>query len=499
MAKKMACNHRNLRCCATQFLVLCTAVFTGVSAAGCLAVGQNTVNQIEFVNELVIPPLAVSRLDPSGRRVFALQAREGHKEFRPGVRTRTWGINGGHLGPTLRAARGETVIVNVLNQLDEATTMHWHGMHLPARMDGGPHQPIASGRTWSPTWTVDQPAATLWYHPHPHGSTARHVYRGLAGMFIIDDESSGSFGLPAEYGVNDIPVIVQDVAFDRDGQLDRRRRWFNQVGFLGDTILVNGTIAPYIEVVDDRIRLRLLNASTARVYDFGFSDDRPFLLVATDGGLLPAPYETTRTMLSPGERAEIVVTLDPSTRTVLRSYPPSLGSDFANNRFSGGSDSFDIVELRAATELRASPEVPTHLVEVPSVNALEAVQIRRFDVTTRAINGQDMDMGRIDAVVDAGTVEIWEVTGISVPHNFHVHGVQFQVLDIDGSPPPPPLQGWKDTVYLMPDVTTRIIITFPDEADPKRPYMYHCHLLRHEDRGAMGQFVIVGPGSGAKR
>jgi FtsP/CotA-like multicopper oxidase with cupredoxin domain len=339
----------------------------------------------------------------------------------------------------------------------------------------------------------------LWYHPHPHGSTARHVYRGLAGMFIIDDESSGSFGLPAEYGVNDIPVIVQDVAFDGDGQLDRRRRWFNQVGFLGDTILVNGTIAPYIEVVDDRIRLRLLNASTARVYDFGFSDDRPFLLVATDGGLLPAPYETTRTMLSPGERAEIVVTLDPSTRAVLRSYPPSLGSDFANNRFSGGSDSFDIVELRAATELRASPEVPTHLVEVPSVNSSEAVQIRRFDVTTRAINGQDMDMGRIDAVVDAGTVEIWEVTGISVPHNFHVHGVQFQVLDIDGSPPPPPLQGWKDTVYLMPDVTTRIIITFPDEADPKRPYMYHCHLLRHEDRGAMGQFVIVGPGSGAKR
>jgi FtsP/CotA-like multicopper oxidase with cupredoxin domain len=105
-----------------------------------------------------------------------------------------------------------------------------------------------------------------------------------------------------------------------------------------------------------------------------------------------------------------------------------------------------------------------------------------------------MDMGRIDAVVQAGTVEIWEVTGISIPHNFHVHGVQFQVLDIDGSPPPPPLQGWKDTVYLRPDVTTRIIIRFPANADPTSPYMYHCHLLRHEDRGAMGQFVLVGPG-----
>jgi FtsP/CotA-like multicopper oxidase with cupredoxin domain len=266
------------------------------------------------------------------------------------------------------------------------------------------------------------------------------------------------------------------------------------VGFLGDTILVNGTIAPYLEVVDDRIRLRLLNASTARVYDFGFSDDRTFFLVATDGGLLSAPYETTRIMLSPGERAEIVVTMDPSTRTVLRSYPPSLGSDFANNRFSGGSDAFDIVELRAAPQLRASSEVPATLADAPRTRSSEAVQTRRFDVRAATINRQAMDIGRIDAVVEAGTVEIWEVTGISVPHNFHVHGVQFQVLDIDGSPPPPPLQGWKDTVYLRPDVTTRIIIRFPANADPTSPYMYHCHLLRHEDRGAMGQFVLVGPG-----
>src|SRR5690606_35134294 len=146
-----------------------------------------------------------SHRDADGRRVFDLRAAAGRHRFRPGRPTPTWGINGPHLAPTLRAVRGETVLVRFRNDLPETTTLHWHGMHLPAAMDGGPHQPVEPGTTWSPTWTIDQPAATLWYHPHPHGRTAAHVYRGLTGMFILDEPEPPQ--LPNRYGIDDIPVI----------------------------------------------------------------------------------------------------------------------------------------------------------------------------------------------------------------------------------------------------------------------------------------------------
>ena len=150
-------------------------------------------------------------MDADGTRVFDLDTRAGGKEFRPGRTTPTWGFNGGYLGPTLRAERGERVRANVRNSLDEASTVHWHGMHLPAGVDGGPHQMVDFGDRWSPQWTVDQPAASLWYHPHPHGATEKHVQRGLAGMFLLDDEPSAALPLPQRYGVDDLPLIVQDV------------------------------------------------------------------------------------------------------------------------------------------------------------------------------------------------------------------------------------------------------------------------------------------------
>jgi blue copper oxidase len=144
---------------------------------------------------LPIPPLAPSTVDSSGIRRFTLRAAPGSTEIVDGRRTATWGYNGSILGPTLRARRGETVAVEFENGLPAPTTLHWHGMHLPARCDGGPHQTVQPGDRWEPSWTVRQPAATLWYHPHPHGETEKHVYRGLAGLFIIDDDDSPA-GLP---------------------------------------------------------------------------------------------------------------------------------------------------------------------------------------------------------------------------------------------------------------------------------------------------------------
>jgi len=475
-----------------------------VMAGGLVAVGAwvwtsarvNTIGEVEFTNPLAIPPLAPSHVDEQGRRVFDLEARPGRHNFTngEGEGAPTWGFNGDYLGPTLRAARGEEVVINVHNGLGEHTTVHWHGMHLPPAMDGGPHQQIAPGETWSPTWTIDQPAATLWYHPHLHGETLRHVYRGLAGMFILDDEESSALNLPREYGVDDLPVIVQDKKFTDNGELNEDGGFFASLGVLGDTIAVNGVVGAYQEVETTQVRLRLLNGSVGRVFNFGFSDDRSFALIGTDGGLLTAPYELNRIQLSPGERAEIVVTMEPGERVTLRSYPPDLGNGLSD-RFAGGDDSFDVLQLRAADRLRDSPPLPDRLVEIPRLDPDEAVTERQFQFSGHSINNTRMDMGRIDEVVELDTTEIWEVHAIDgTPHSFHVHDVQFQVLSVDGQAPPPELSGWKDTIYLHGRQVYRIIMRFTDYADPNMPYMYHCHILYHEDNGMMGQFVVVEPG-----
>jgi FtsP/CotA-like multicopper oxidase with cupredoxin domain len=440
----------------------------------------NTIGTVDFDRPLAIPPLAPYTKDSEGQKVFDLTAGFGRTDFvGSGKKTSTWGYNGAYLGPTLRATRGEKVKVNIHNRLVEDTTVHWHGMHLPARMDGGPGDPIASGDTWSPSWTVDQPAATLWYHPHPHGATEEQVYKGLAGMFIVDDPKTDVAELPHEYGVDDVPVIVQDKNFTGDGEFDTGHKFLSDVGVLGDTILVNGTVTPYQEVTTERVRLRLLNASTARIYNFALSNNDSFQLVGTDGGLLSAPYEMKSIRLSVGERAEIVVSLKPGERVTLQSR---------------GSDSFDLLQLRAAAALTKSPPVPDRLAMIERLDPKTAAQTRTFEFQGRKINDRKMAMNRIDAVVTKDTTEIWAVrNGHDTPHSFHIHDVQFQVLSVAGGSPPPELNGWKDTIFLPPNVEIRVIARFADYADPTTPYMFHCHNLMHEDEGMMGQFLVTAP------
>ncbi|WP_330113846.1 multicopper oxidase family protein [Streptomyces sp. MUM 178J] len=459
----------------------------------------STAGSTSFGNELAVPPLAKSRVKPDGTRVFDLTMQSGHKEFIQGKKTPTWGFNGDYLGPTLRAARGEKVEVKVANRLGEASTVHWHGMHLPAAMDGGPHQMVAPGQTWTPHWTVDQPAASLWYHPHPHGRTEKHVQRGLAGMFLLDDERSAGLALPKTYGVDDLPVIVQDVRFD-GAEFDHGHRLMSDTGFLGDRTMVNGTLDPYAEVRDERVRLRLLNASTARVYAFGFSDGREFSLIGTDGGLLEQAVPMERIRLSPGERAEIVVRMEPGEKTVLRSFPPRDLGEGWQKRFNGGDDTFDVLQLRAHRELRPSPQVPDRLGELELPDASDAVRGRFFGLRTSGINGRKMDMARIDETVTRGETEIWTVRNEhGTPHNFHVHDVQFRVLEVDGERPPAELRGAKDTVFVPGRTTVKLAVRFDGPSDPDVPYMYHCHLLYHEDLGMMGQFVVVDKGQKAGR
>jgi FtsP/CotA-like multicopper oxidase with cupredoxin domain len=470
------------------------AAVVGIGAALWLGADVDTVGDRRFERRLRIPPLLEPHVDRVGRKVFDLGLRRGRTELLPGTTTATWGINGPHLGPTLRAARGDTVQMRVRNSLPEATTLHWHGMHLPAAADGGPHQRIEPRDTWSPSWTIDQPAATLWYHPHLMGRTADHVYRGLAGLFLIDDPQANGLALPSAYGVDDIPLIIQDERLDDDARLDFGQGMISPIGRLGDEILINGTRAPYLDVRHRLVRLRLLNASTARIYNIGFADGRRFELIATDGGLLTSPEPMTRIQLSVGERAEILVALDAGERAVLRSLEPELGTNAFEGRFSGADDTFDLLEMRAGERLGGARARPATLVPYPERPDRDRAQrVRRFRLGSRDINELKMDMARIDEVVRVGDTEIWEVENTSgTPHSFHVHDVRFRVIEYAGRPPPPQLSGLKDTVYVPPGETVRFVTSFEDYGDPKTPYMFHCHILEHEDRGMMGQFVIAG-------
>lgn len=470
-------------------------VAVAVLLAGCTTTGASP--QIEGPTgerPLAIPTLLTGHVRSDGVREFDLTARPGVTDFGMGGPAETIGLNQAYLGPTLRMRDGERVEVAVHNDLAEMTTLHWHGLHVPARMDGGPHQMIDAGDTWRPTWTVDQPAATLWYHSHPHGETAQQVYRGLAGLLLIEQSGQIPAGLPHSYGVDDVPLIVQDKTFADDGALVVDTQGRSSTGFLGTTLVVNGTVSPYREVTTEAVRLRLLNASNARFYNFAMADGRDFQIVGSDGGLLSRPVTADHVQLSPGERAEVVVRFRSGEVVSLISRPPDFGHGIStSDRFGGGT--FDVVQFRAAGQLRASPALATDLADVPEPDASAVTVTRRFGITDTAINGRPMDMGRIDETVPVGTPEIWEVTNQNPqPHNFHVHDGSFRVLTIDGHPPPPEEAGYKDTVYVAPRSTVRLLVRFTDYTDPTWPYMYHCHLLLHEDMGVMGQFVVVAPG-----
>jgi suppressor of ftsI len=465
--------------------------------AGCGVLGGGTIStigKVSFIHPLAIPPLAEGTMDAQGRKVFDLTAQNGTSHFLAGKSTPTSGFSQPYLGPTLVAEEGDRVVVHVRNELAAATSVHWHGMHLPAEMDGGPHQTIAPGTTRSPAWTIKQNATTLWYHPHLMGTTEDQVADGMVGMFILHDPAEQALPIPRNYGVDDIPVEVQDVRLDRDGRLSRSVSGF--IGPIGNRILVNGTLGPYLDVTTDVVRLRLLNASVARVYDFGFSDRRAFSLIGTDGGLLTAPYSTPHIQLAPGERAEILVRVTPGEKVALRSNPPELGMDGGDAVMNAGTDSFDVLQLRASRQLASVGTIPAAL--VPMQKLTNPTAVRTFSLDGHEINGRQMDMSRIDQVVTLGATELWKVTNDQgEPHSFHVHDVDFQVQSIGGAPPPPQLAGWKDTVYLRPHETYALIMRFEDYSNPNVPYMFHCHMLAHEDKGMMGQFVVVEPGQPA--
>lgn len=332
--------------------------------------------------------------------------------------------------------------------------------------------------------------------PHHHGTTEVQVYRGLGGLFYIDDELSEAGGLPGEYGVDDVPVIVTDRSFSSDGSFAERQR--TALGMLGDTLLVNGAVSPEFVAERPLTRLRLLNTSTARSYSF-MVDGAPMHLVGTDSGLLPEPIEAVTVTLTPGERAEVLVTLTPGQSAMLQSVPHSLGLMKSTARASGTDDRFDVLELRAAewSDGAADPLAALTGLAAAIPQPLERPDaVRDFALDNDRINGRAMSLTRIDEIVTNGHREHWIVTNEHhLPHNFHVHNARFTIVSVGGEPPRSTERGWKDTVYAPPRTPVVIDVEFGGSSDPAWPYMYHCHLLQHEDAGMMGQFVVVSPGS----
>ena len=448
-----------------------------------------------------VPPL------DSGQRngdivSFNLKLGVSKTQFFDGVNTTTLGINQNYLGPVLRAKRGDKVRIHVSNQIGVPSTLHWHGMVLPASMDGGPHQEIKHGGSWTSEYEIRQQASTLWYHSHQMHQTGAQVYYGLAGMFIIDDEGSEKLGLPQTYGVDDLPCTIQDRRFNRDGSLAYIGSMHDRMmGMEGDMIMVNGVITPTLKAKRSLLRLRLHNGSNARVYQLAFSDQRAFQVIASDGGFLESPVSVNSLRLAVGERMEILVDVSDKKVIQLQSQQAAGGMMGMMGRRSTNNSAFAVMTIDA-TQAQASPhKIPSTLRAMSAIpDAKTAIKTRQFDLQMGMgmmhggfrINGKTMDMARIDFQVKRNSTEIWEVLNNSpMAHPFHVHNVQFHILDRNGKQPPTIESGLKDTVLVQSGEMVRIVMTFPEYSDAKTPYMYHCHILEHEDQGMMGQFTVV--------
>ncbi len=247
-------------------------------------------------------------LQPDVKGTYRLRLQQGQSQFLAGVNTTTWGINGSLLGPVLRLRRGKPVGVIVENNLTQASTVHWHGLEIPGNADGGPQAMIAPGARREVQFTVDQPAATCWFHPHPHQSSGYQVAMGLAGLVVIDDDEGDKLKIPSRWGVDDIPLILQDKRLNQAGQIDYQLDIMTAaVGWFGQHMLSNGVIYPQHGVSRGWLRLRLLNGCNARSLTLATSDRRPLYVIASDGGFLPEPVKVDELPMLMGERFEVMV------------------------------------------------------------------------------------------------------------------------------------------------------------------------------------------------
>ena len=441
-----------------------------------------------------------------------LTLKPGTHDFGTGAASETFGINGAYLGPVVRAKQGQTLPFDVENGIGDVTTLHWHGLHIPGDVDGGPHQEIAPGETWSPDVPIVQRASMNWFHSHTHGKTAQQTYKGLAGVLLIEDDASLSADLPQTYGVDDFTVVLQDKMFDGNGAMSYvlTGEVFED-GFEGDTLIVNGTLAPVgTTVPTGLVRLRILNACNARFLTLSM-DTGPVTVIASDGGFLSSAVETESILMSPGERYEVLVDMRTvETNSLMVSFDGGGGPlGFLAGLFGGGGAMAALTLMRTA-DPGFSGAMPDALANLSAPDPTEATVTRSFQLDmggdadlaalalawgnfcgdgVMGINGQPMNMARIDEDVRLGDTEIWRISVDDMLHPFHIHGCSFRILSQQGAAPPAYAQGWKDMVHVE-EGWSEVLVRFDYPAPADAPYMYHCHILEHEDCGMMGQFTV---------
>lgn len=427
---------------------------------------------------LAIPPLLQPDKTLGNDVYYTIRAQAGATPLldqQPA--TQTWGYNGNLLGPTIPFHVGIHYIITLINDLPEATTWHWHGLNIPGPIeDGGPFAAVLPGQATTIDFTLNQPAATAWLHPHPCPNTARQVWQGLAALVLIEDRTTATLPLPHDYGINDLPLILQDRSFHA-GQLDYDAD-YDVDGTTGDYAFVNGTLNATYQVTSPIMRFRILNGANRREFRLNFSDNLPFYQIASDGGFLPETVGFTKLMLTCAERAEVLVDFrayKPGDKVVLRTDTSALVT-------------FEIGEFN-----QTDYQIPTTLVPIAQLPAdPEHVDHRTvmsgMDDAVR-LDGRLFDMTRIDYRLPINQVQVWEVENTNdmtggMVHPYHMHGCEFQIISRNGHAPFANELGWKDTVAVNPGEVVKIKL----RVTQRGLYMYHCHILEHEDTGMMAQY-----------
>lgn len=448
-------------------------------------------------NDLWIPPTITGT-------TFSLTLAKSTKQLKSGTKTQAIGYNSSEFwGPTLIMNKGDFVKMNVTNNLTEQTTTHWHGFHIPAIMDGGPHQIIEAGTTWTPSFEIKNNAGTYWYHPHLHEKTYSQLSYGAGGLIIIKDPIESALTLPRTYGTDDIPLVLTSRRYNSDNSFDITDHAY------GDFMLTNGTPDAQISLPKQYVRFRILNAEIERGYNLGFSDNRSFYVITNDGGLLDAPVAVTRVKLAVGERAEILVDLSKDAVGAsldMKAYNANQEMGFGGSepqttgQFGSLLNNKDFFVLHIVVKTATADAITT----VPSKLTTNAYWTAADATSTRAINitgGQGgsaftfdnntYGFTTINQNLKLNAIEKWTVVNNNIfGHSFHIHDIQFKIVARSSGAIASYESGWKDTFYIRVGETVSVVAKYDDFASDINPYMYHCHFPNHEDAGLMGQFLV---------
>jgi FtsP/CotA-like multicopper oxidase with cupredoxin domain len=402
------------------------------------------------------------------------------------------------LGLTIKVNNGSNVSINLQNQLSNPTNIHWHGLKIPSDMDGYPTEVANSNTSFNYQFSVNQRAGLYWYHPHTDGLTAEQVFKGLAGLFIVNDSEEQALNLPSD--AYEIPLVIQDKRITNNNIIYNPSMSEVMSGYMGDVILVNGESFPYINVETRYYRFRILNGSNARIYNLALSNNAFMTIIGNDAGLIQAPLNVQSIIIGPGERLDVLINFSGLV----------LGEElFLENKiFSGagsaqGKQTFNILKFKISNIVNDNFNPPTTLSHIIPINTSLVSKFRNFDISNNGmgmtgngmqhtINNKTFDSNRIDEVVNANATEIWTFDNSqgTEPHPMHIHGVQFQVIQRIGGRNQliASESGWKDTVLVMPGEIVKVIISFENLTGK---FVFHCHNLEHEDSGMMLQYKLV--------